>query len=67
MDFVGPAASRAQFEANMVNKMQDDVFLHDLASMLRPGLEFDHHDAWKTVHEQIVSLLPGDPWKGSAQ
>lgn len=65
MDFVGTEASRAQFEANMDAKMQDDVFLTDLEPLLRPALKYDNHEAWQQVHKQIVSRLPGEPWKGS--
>jgi len=64
MSFVGSSATRAQFEANMASKMQDKAFLGDLNQLLRPGMEYDSREAWRTVHEQIVSLLPGEPWKG---
>lgn len=67
MVFVGTPATRAQFEANMADKMQDEVFLGDLGPLLRSDLEFDNHDAWHTVHDKIVSRLPGDPWKGAGQ
>jgi hypothetical protein len=56
--------SRAQFEANMDAKMRDDVFLTDLTPLLRPAVKFDNHEAWQQVHEQIVSRLLGEPWKG---
>ena len=45
--------------------MRDDVFLTDLEPLLlRPALKFDNHEAWQQAHEQIVSRLPGEPWKG---
>lgn len=67
MDFGGTPVSRAQFEANMHGKMKDAMFLSDLHPLLRPGIEYDNHDAWRAVHEQIVSQLPGDPWKGAGR
>ncbi len=66
MDFVGTPITRAQFEANMASKMQDDAFLNDLGPLLRSDLEFDNHRAWLVVHEQIVSRIPGEPWKGAS-
>jgi len=65
MAFAGVPATRAQFEANMAAKMQDEAFLGDLEPLLRPGLQYDSRAGWQRVHERIVSLLPGDPWKGS--
>ena len=65
MKFGGRSASRAQFEANMDAKMRDDLFLSDLQPLLRSEIEYDNHEAWQTVHERIVSRIPGDPWKGA--
>lgn len=65
MEFGRTPVSRAQFEANMDAKMRDDLFLSDLEPLLRPEIEYDHQEAWRAVHEQIVSRLPGDPWKGA--
>lgn len=67
MNCVGVPPTRAQFEANMAAKMQDDAFLRDLEPLLRPDLQFDNRAAWQMVHERIVSLLPGAPWKGADQ
>ena len=64
MQFVGVPITRAQFEANMAAKMKDDVFLGDLTPLLRPSVQFDHHEAWRLVHSKIIARLPGAPWKG---
>ena len=66
MSFVGAPCTRAQFEANMDAKMRDKAFLGDLGPLLRLGLDYDAREAWQTVHERIVSQLPGEPWKGVA-
>lgn len=36
-------------------------------ALLRPGLTWDFDAALKAVMEEIVSRLPGDPWKGDGQ
>ena len=58
------SASRADFEANMAEKMENEAFLRDVVPLLRPGLGYDPVQAWRVVHERLVSQLPGKPWKG---
>jgi predicted nucleotidyltransferase component of viral defense system len=58
--------TRAQFEANMAAKIGDASFLEDVATLLRTGLRYDPYEAWRRVHTAIVTLLPGEPWKGGA-
>ncbi len=65
MRFGGSSVSRAQFEANMAEKMRDEDFLHDMEMLIRPGMEYDHQSAWRMVWQQLVSQLPGEPWKGT--
>ena len=66
MAFVDTAATRAQFEANMAAKLDDSMFVDDIAPLLRPGMEYDINRAWDLVHESLVRRLPGEPWKGAA-
>ncbi|MAE71132.1 MAG: hypothetical protein CME06_11785 [Gemmatimonadetes bacterium] len=66
MAFVDTAATRAQFEANMAAKLDDALFVDDIAPLLRPDLEYDTGRAWDVVHESLVRRLPGEPWKGAA-
>jgi predicted nucleotidyltransferase component of viral defense system len=66
MEFGKTPVSRAQFEKNMDAKMQDDSFLSDMEPLLRSEIKYDHQEAWKMVYGQIISRLPGDPWKGAA-
>ncbi len=61
----GVSITRARFEANLEAKMKDAAFLGDLRSLLRPGLEYDTSDAWREVHERIVSRIPGHAWRGA--
>ena len=60
----GHSASRAQFEENLSLKRTDPRFIDDIDPLLRPEVEWDLDAAMDTVLEQIVALLPGDPWKG---
>ena len=66
MTFAGAAATRAQFEANMAAKLDDALFVDDIAPLLRPGVEYDAQTAWPVVHESLVRRLPGEPWKGDS-
>ncbi len=65
MAFVETAATRAQFEANMAAKLDDALFVDDIAPLLRPEMSYDIEAAWEIVHEALVCRLPGDPWKGA--
>ena len=66
MTFAGAAATRAQFEANMAAKLDDALFVDDIAPLLRPGVEYDAQTAWPVVHESLVRRLRGEPWKGDS-
>ena len=67
MAFGETPATRAQFEANMAGKLDDALFVDDIAPLLRPGMNYDIRTAWETVHEALVCRLPGEPWKGSGE
>ncbi len=60
------AVTRAQFEGNMAAKLDDALFVDDIAPLLRPGVRYDIDSAWDLVHESLVRRLPGEPWKGAA-
>lgn len=66
MAFSGAAVTRAQFEANLAGKLDDTLFLRDMAPLIRPALEYDVKAAGALVRETLVRLLPGDPWKGGS-
>ena len=56
--------TRAQFEANLAEKMVDAAFLGDVPALLRTGLAHDPDQAWSRVHQAVITRLPGKPWKG---
>jgi predicted nucleotidyltransferase component of viral defense system len=61
--------SRAEFEANLLSKMEDPAFLADIAPLLSPDAadHFDARHAAEVILEQLISKLPGEPWKGTRQ
>ncbi len=63
----GHAATRAQVEANLHAKERDAAFRGDIAPLLRPGVTWDFDAGLERVREQLVSLLPGDPWRGDGR
>jgi predicted nucleotidyltransferase component of viral defense system len=56
--------SRAEFEANLHEKLADPRFLNDIAPLLAPDCPWDVDDAARYAREELLPRLPGDPWKG---
>jgi Nucleotidyl transferase AbiEii toxin, Type IV TA system len=63
IDLVHPI-TRAQVEQNLALKMRDGAFLADLSPLLATGEAWDPIAAEALISERLVTLLPGDPWKG---
>ena len=63
----GHSVTRAQFEENLQGKQMLRDFREDMNPLLRPGLSWDIRTAMNVVRDRFVALVPGDPWKGSAQ
>jgi len=55
--------SRAEFEENLLKKLKDAAFRGDIRPLLRPGITYDVEEAARFMLEEIVSRLPGKPWK----
>lgn len=64
MEHVGHKVSRAEFEKNLYEKLDDPRFLEDIGPLLMIDSEWDLHKAAEYVLDKIVALIPGDPWKG---
>jgi hypothetical protein len=60
----GHAVTRAQFEANLHQKSNDADFRSDMEALLGPAAPWDFDDAMRSVLVELVTRLPGDPWKG---
>lgn len=56
--------SRAEFEANLFNKMQDKKFLGDIASVILDNAGFNAQAAYSLVMEKFAPHLLGEPWRG---
>ena len=56
--------SRAEFEANLVQKMRDPAFTADLGPLLAPGVDWELTEAARLVIDELIPRLPGEPWKG---
>ena len=66
MDREGHQVTCAMFESNLAGKLGDPQFGADMSALLRPGYEWRPAQAARMVSERLISLLPGDPWKGEA-
>lgn len=65
MQHEGKSISRAEFEANVLAKKNDDAFLSDLLSLITPDTHYNAETALQIVLKKLIALLPGDPWQGS--
>jgi predicted nucleotidyltransferase component of viral defense system len=68
LEHAGQRVSRAEFEANMVGKMRDPVFLGDLDPLVALGTPrrpaADPEAGYRRVHDAFITRLHGDAWKG---
>lgn len=56
-------ATRALFEKSMSEKIRNEDFKSDISNLLAAGQEWSFDDAHESVQEEIIRLLPGEPWK----
>lgn len=61
----GLGVTRAAFEENLARKVADRLFRADVAGLLRPGISWDLDGAAAVVQEQLLAMLPGEPWSRS--
>lgn len=64
MEHEGHKVSRAEFEKNLHEKLNDPRFLEDIGPLLMIDSEWDLQKAAEYVLDKIVTIIPGDPWKG---
>lgn len=60
----GHRVSRAEFEANLQNKLSDPSFTADLSPLLAPGVDWSVDEAATFLMRAITPRIPGEPWKG---
>lgn len=59
----GVRVTRAVFEENLARKLTDSVFRADMTPLLRPELSWDIDRAGDIVKKELITRLPGDPWR----
>jgi predicted nucleotidyltransferase component of viral defense system len=64
LEQAGLSVSRAQYEANMAQKLLTPDFRSDVMPLLRDDTGYDIDDAYRVVHERLIARIPGEPWKG---
>lgn len=59
--------SRAGFEQNLLEKINDPRFINDIRSVLIGDGDFNFHVATEFVMNQLAPLIPGESWQGKSQ
>lgn len=65
MSHEGGSVTRAMFERNLAEKLRDPVFLEDMNGLVGPTTEWRPNDAARIISQDLIALLPGEPWKGN--
>jgi len=53
----GVSPSQAVYLANMEEKMQEDIFLNDTQTLLRPSLTFNRQEAYEVVKRELIEKI----------
>jgi predicted nucleotidyltransferase component of viral defense system len=64
MDHSGTRVSRAEMEMNLHEKLADPRFTADIEPLVAPEVDWNLPAAADYVFRELVSRLPGKPWKG---
>lgn len=62
----GNRVSRAEFERNLLAKLDDPRFITDIAPLVVTPSGFDMSRATELVFNRLAPLIPGEPWQGKA-
>jgi hypothetical protein len=60
----GHLVSRAEFEQNLLEKLEDATFVEDIGPLLIADSGFDFREAAELLMNQLLPLIPGEPWQG---
>jgi predicted nucleotidyltransferase component of viral defense system len=67
MEHEGHKTSRAEFEQNLLEKLEDPGFIEDIGPLFIADSHFDFQEAAELLMNQLLPLLPGEPWQGKSQ
>ena len=56
--------SRAAFEQNLCEKLQDEDFIRDIQPLIVSGIDYRLDKAMEMIVKNLAVLIPGDPWRG---
>ena len=65
MNFMSLKVSRAEFEANLSEKINDNAFIQDISPLLSANMSREYNPLTEVHHvkQKIINLLQGDSWK----
>ena len=63
MEYEKHQISRAEFEMNLFEKLEDSRFLEDISPLLTTGRSWDSRAAARYVLDSLAPLIPGDAWQ----
>ncbi|HQC20178.1 MAG TPA: nucleotidyl transferase AbiEii/AbiGii toxin family protein [Smithella sp.] len=64
MKHEGHKVSQAEFEQNLIGKLDDPTFVADVGPLLITDTAFDFETAARDVINKMLPLMPGEPWQG---
>lgn len=67
MEHEGRHISRAEFEENVLMKLEDPRFLDDIGPLLAPDCVCDTAGAKDCILNRLAVLIPGEPWRGTVK
>ena len=67
MEHEGHKMSRAEFEQNLLEKLEDSSFIEDIGPLLIAGSPFDFRKVAELLMTQLLPLIPGEPWQGRSR
>ncbi len=65
MEREGHKVSRAEFEKNLSAKLKDATFAADVSPLLVADTVFHFGEAGQYLMEELIPLIPGEPWQGN--
>jgi len=58
-----PIVTQATFEKNLWEKFNHPEFRQDMHALLAVDQEWNFQTAFFKVHEELITLIPGEEWK----